>query len=190
MPFDSLEEAAGLGMTVAYHAARQPEESALVTNFGQRSWSQFNANTNRIVRMLRERGLKDGDAVAVASRNRPEFVEMLYAATRGGLRFTPINFHLKGEEMGYIADNCDARAVLVDTGLGAPAQECRTFGPRVEHWFSCDGPLDGFEDPAGPRACTAGTGRRRFCRDPAPPGTSLPVGTGACARAPPITQHR
>jgi long-chain acyl-CoA synthetase len=115
MPFDSLEEAAGLGMTVAYHAARQPEESALVTNFGQRSWSQFNANTNRIVRMLRERGLKDGDAVAVASRNRPEFVEMLYAA-------------------------------LVDTGLGAPAQECRTFGPRVEHWFSCDGPLDGFED--------------------------------------------
>ena len=49
-------------------------------------------------------GLQPGDAVALMCTNEPEFLEVLYAAQRTGLRLTPINWHLTGEEAAYIID--------------------------------------------------------------------------------------
>ena len=37
---------------------------------------------------------------------------MLYAAQRAGLRLTPINWHLTGEEAAYIVENCEAKAFV------------------------------------------------------------------------------
>ena len=53
--------------------------------------------------------------------NRPEFVEVLLAAQRVGLRLTPINWHLTGEEAGYIVDNCEAKAFVAAASLGDKA---------------------------------------------------------------------
>ena len=50
--------------------------------------------------------------------NRPEFFEVLYAAQRIGLRLTPINWHLTGEEASYIIDNCEAKAFICSGELG------------------------------------------------------------------------
>ncbi len=59
-----------------------------------------------------------GDSVALMCTNRPEFIEVLYAAQRGGLRLTPINWHLTGEEAAYIVDNCEAKAFIGAAALG------------------------------------------------------------------------
>ena len=50
--------------------------------------------------------------------NRPEFLEVLYAAQRIGLRFTPINWHLTGPEAAYIVENCEAKAFVCSGELG------------------------------------------------------------------------
>ena len=120
-----FEDAFAAGMALAYHAAGRPDELALVTNHGDRTFAQLNANANRLTRFLRSQGVGAGDAVAIVSKNRPEFVETLAATLRGGIRFTPVNFHLTGEEAGYVIDNCEARAVIYDASLNTSADAAR-----------------------------------------------------------------
>jgi long-chain acyl-CoA synthetase len=115
--------AAAEGMLLAWWAARGPDRPALITPFGNRTYGELNANINRLVRALRARGLGPGDSVALMCTNRPEFVEVLYAAQRSGLRLTPINWHLTGEEAAYIVANCEAKAFVGATELGDTIDE-------------------------------------------------------------------
>ena len=78
--------------------ARIPDHLALITPHGDRTYADLNAEINRLSRALRARGLQPGDAIALMCTNEPAFVEVLYAAQRTGLRLTPINWHLTGEE--------------------------------------------------------------------------------------------
>ena len=86
------EEAAASGMVLAWHAAQAPDRPAVISEAGNRSYAELNANANRLVRALRRQGLKAGDAVALMCSNRPEFVETIAACQRGGFRMTPINW--------------------------------------------------------------------------------------------------
>ena len=105
-------------MLVSWWAARIPDRPALITSSGDRTFAELNANINRLGRALRARGLEVGDSVALMCTNRPEFIEVLLAAQRAGLRLTPINWHLTGEEAGYIVDNCEAKAFVAAASLG------------------------------------------------------------------------
>ena len=96
------------GMLIAWWAARGPDRMALYSNFGDRSFEELNTNINRLVRAFRARGLVAGDSLAIMCTNRPEFLETLWAAQRAGLRLTPLNWHLTGEEAAYIIENCEA----------------------------------------------------------------------------------
>ena len=106
------------GLLVSWWAARIPDRPALITPSGDRTFAELNANINRLCKALRARGLEIGDSVALMCTNRPEFIEVLLAAQRAGLRLTPINWHLTGEEAGYIVDNCEAKAFIAAASLG------------------------------------------------------------------------
>jgi len=106
------------GMLLSWWAARVPDRPALITAYGDRTFGQLNANANRLARTLRARGLTAGDSIVLMCTNRPEFVEVLLAAQRTGLRLTPINWHLTGEEAGYIVANCEAKAFVAAASLG------------------------------------------------------------------------
>jgi long-chain acyl-CoA synthetase len=111
-------EANARGMLLAWWAARVPDRPALLTAYGDRTFAELNANANRLARALRARGLEVGDSIAVLCTNRPEFVEVVVAAQRAGLRLTPINWHLTGDEAAYIVGNCEARALVAAAALG------------------------------------------------------------------------
>ncbi len=142
----SLEEAVARGMTIAYHAARHPESPAVISPFGNRTFEELNHNANRLARAMRAAGLAVGDSVAVVTRNRPEFIDALIAAERIGVRFTPINYHLKGEEIGYVVDNCDAKVFIADATLGPAPVEALAMAPKVQLALSTGGAIDGFKD--------------------------------------------
>jgi long-chain acyl-CoA synthetase len=115
--------AAAEGMVHAYWAQRIPDRTALFTAFGDRTFDELNCDINRLVRALRRRGLEAGDSVALMCTNRPEFVEVLYAATRAGFRLTPLNWHLTGEEAAYIVANCEAKAFICSAEIADRALE-------------------------------------------------------------------
>ena len=132
-------------MLLAWWAERVPDRLALVTPHGDRTYADLNANINRLARALRARGLQPGDAVALMCINRPEFLEVLYAAQRIGLRLTPINWHLTGEEAGYIVANCEAKAFVCSGSLGDKVTVAAAAGGPDLVKINTGGYVPGFE---------------------------------------------
>ena len=108
------EAGAAHGMVVAHWAAVQPDAPALLSERGDRTFAELNAEANRLVRAWRERGVTAGDGVALMVSNRPEFAAVVAATQRSGLRVTPVNWHLTADEVGrrYTVDEMRALAYL------------------------------------------------------------------------------
>jgi long-chain acyl-CoA synthetase len=145
MGVDSLEQAALQGMVIAHVAARAPDKLAVASPFGERTFAQLNARVNQLARLLREHGIGEGDSMALVSKNRPAFVEAYLAALRTGVRFTPVNFHLTAEEVGYVIDDCEASVVIYD-GTLPTAADAITRAPNARLRLIVDGAAAGFVD--------------------------------------------
>jgi long-chain acyl-CoA synthetase len=117
-----LIEAASRGMSASVWAKEKPHVVAIHDPTGTRTFFEINANANRLARLLRGHGVKAGDAVALLCSNRAEFVEVLAAALRGGYRITPVNWHLNAEEVEYIINDCEAKALIAETRYPAALQ--------------------------------------------------------------------
>src|SRR5678816_359738 len=141
---DRLTAAATNGMTLAVWAQVQGDKAFIHNPDGStRSFAEVNANANRIVRLLRAKGLKAGDSVALACSNRTEFVEVLAATQRGGYRVTPVNWHLTADEVAYILKDCEAKAVFAEARVatsGPAAAECPDLLVKV----AIGGDIQGF----------------------------------------------
>ena len=133
------------GMSTAYYAQHHGEQPAVVEAERVTTFAQLNARANQLVRALRQRGLKAGDSVALLCSNRVEFVEVIVALERSGLRVTPINTHLTGDEVGYILDNCEAKAFIAEARYATQAQAAVTIAKRAVVKFAIGGDIAGFE---------------------------------------------
>lgn len=135
------------GMAIAVHARRTPDAMALKAVDGaSRTWKQLDDRANQLARGFVAAGLKPGDGVALLAHNACEFVEIWAACFRSGLRLTPINWHQSAAIVGYIIDNCDARALVVSDRFAGLAQDALggDAGPELKLAFG--GAVDGFRD--------------------------------------------
>jgi long-chain acyl-CoA synthetase len=133
------------GTMLTYWAGEQPETIAVVSEFGNRTFAELNTRANQLVRALRRRGVEPGAALALMCRNRPEFAEVWGACSRGGYRLTPINWHLTGEEAGYIVDDCEAQVFVADARHAAAAADAASRAPGLRVCLAVGGEIDGFE---------------------------------------------
>jgi long-chain acyl-CoA synthetase len=120
---DELRKRAATWTQSAVFAREQPGATALWSARGSRSFAELHEAANRLASHLRGLGLQPGDAVALMCSNRPEFVEVLLAALRCGLRLTPVSTHLTTAEAAYIVADCQARVLFVESALSGTAIE-------------------------------------------------------------------
>ncbi|MDF1720316.1 MAG: acyl-CoA synthetase [Minwuia sp.] len=77
-------------------------------------------------------GVGEDDAVCLMLRNDFAFFEASMGATMAGAYAVPVNWHGTAEEVGYILDDCDARALVIHADLlpavvaGIP-DDCQVF---------------------------------------------------------------
>jgi long-chain acyl-CoA synthetase len=142
---EEVAEALKVGMLGAYWARVQPNTPAIVSDKGDRTWAELNGRSNQVARALRARGVKAGDSLALMCSNRPEFVETANATQRAGLRLTPINWHLTGEEAGYIVNDCEAKAFVADARFADAAVEAAAAAPGATVLLAIGGNIPGFE---------------------------------------------
>ena len=166
---ETLNAAADRGLLHALWAERQPDRLSIISEAGKRTFAEVDADANRLVRALRARGVQAGDGVAVLCANRPEFPETVVAVRRAGYRLTTINWHLTGEEAGYIVDDCDATAFVADAQFVDAAVQAAGLAPRLRARLAVGGAIDGFE--AWDDALAAED--RAALDDPTPGGTML-----------------
>ena len=91
---DAWLDAVGHGMAAAHWAAGYPDAPAVVEGDRVSTFADLNAQANRLVRALRRRGVGPGAGVALLCANRTEFVEVVAAADRAGLRLTRLSTRL------------------------------------------------------------------------------------------------
>ena len=80
---------------------------------------ELESRSRRLAQLLHARGLRPGDHVAVLLENEPAYFEVFWAAQRSGLYLTPVNWHLRADEAGYIVEDCGASAVIVSAALAS-----------------------------------------------------------------------
>src|SRR5262249_39158533 len=125
-------------------ATHTPDRPAVISPSGSRTFAELDADVNRVARALRTRGLVAGDAVALLASNHLAFVETYYACLRAGFRLTPVNWHLPGEEGGYIGDAPGARAWAARAAAAAVAEPCLASARRCTIALVAGGAIDGF----------------------------------------------
>jgi len=135
----------GKGMRLAHWARIQPEVLAVQSIWGDRTFGELNANSNRLARALRARGLRDGDGVAIVCSNRPEFAEVVHACLRAGLRYTPVNWHLTPDEVAYIVGDCQAKALFGDARFVELMTKAAALSPNATVRLAIGGEIAGFE---------------------------------------------
>src|SRR5580658_9947934 len=141
-----VTEAAQSGMQAAVWAELTPDRVAIYDYTGQdRTFGELNANANRVARLLRQAGLKAGDSVALACSNRAEFCDVLLGVLRVGMRCTPVNWHLTGDEIAYVVHDCEAKAFFADARIARAAETAAAQCPKLALKVAIGGPVAGFD---------------------------------------------
>ena len=138
------------------HAAEDPDRVAFVmARSGEEvSYGRLADASRRIASVLRERGARHGDCIALLIENQPAFMEVAWAAQRAGLRYTAISTRLTSEEVAYILRDSGAMALFTSVALAQTARGALADAPAVGARLCVDGAPDGLED-LRPRAAAA-----------------------------------
>ncbi|HEY5334548.1 MAG TPA: AMP-binding protein [Mycobacteriales bacterium] len=139
----AIAEALASGTLQSWWAQQIPDAPMVLSDRGNRTWAEMDSRANQLVRALRSRGVRTGDAIALICSNRPEFLEVVCAAQRSGLRLTPVNWHLTAAEAAYVVDDCEATALVVEDRFVAAA--VGSLNPRLVARLSL-GDVEGFDD--------------------------------------------
>lgn len=88
-------------------------------SFGDQEFTpvEISARSAAVAGAVAAAGLKEGDTIALMLRNEPALMDVMLAARQLGLYFTPLNWHFKTEEAGYIIRDCGAKALFAHSDL-------------------------------------------------------------------------
>ena len=114
-------------------ADRAPDSSAVtVPATGARmTYRTMVDQSKRLANVLRSRGLRPGDHVAIFMTNVPEYFEVVWAARRAGYFYTAINWHLTPGEVRYMLENSQSKAPIVPADLAEVAEQAAVGLPRL-----------------------------------------------------------
>jgi acyl-CoA synthetase (AMP-forming)/AMP-acid ligase II len=136
-----------------YHAANTPHGIALVAPEGahgaaaERAYSFFelDATIDRVAAGFASRGIRRGDAVLIALKNRPEFLILQAAIGRLGASAVSVSWRSAPPEIEYIAANSQARALVFDATIAATIEKTLPLlgGIDASRVFSVGGAVPG-----------------------------------------------
>ncbi|OBL12180.1 acyl-CoA synthetase [Mycobacterium sp. 1245499.0] len=132
-------------MNIADHAIAAAQSPALISDGGTISFGELHARSKRVAAALHGAGLRRGDGVALVLPNRPEFLEITWGAQLSGLYYTAVNTHFLPDEVSYVIDDSDAKAVFVDAAMPELAAHIGAAHAAVVARFSVGGALPGWQ---------------------------------------------
>jgi acyl-CoA synthetase (AMP-forming)/AMP-acid ligase II len=121
----------------------------MASDSGTTSYAQLDQRSSKVARFLRAHGIGRGDHIAILMDNRPEFLEVAWAAQRSGVYYTPVNWHLTEAEAAYVVQDCGARGLFTAASLAGVAAHVRASSPGLEVAVMAGGACDGFADYEG-----------------------------------------
>lgn len=115
-----------------------PEREALVCGDRRLTFAELDERATRLAHALAERGVGAGDHVALYLYNGSEYLEGMFAAFK--LRAVPVNVNYRyvEEELRYLLDNADAKAVIAHREFVPKLAAIRAELPRLGAYLLVD----------------------------------------------------
>jgi long-chain acyl-CoA synthetase len=135
-------------VNIADHTLTAAPSSALIVDGRAISYGELYANSQRVAAVLHEAGLRRGDGVALVLPNRPEFFEITWGCQLSGLYYTAVNTHFTPDEIAYVVDDSDAKAVFLDASMTDLAAHVRGANTGVGVHIAVGGELPGWQSYA------------------------------------------
>jgi fatty-acyl-CoA synthase len=111
-----------MGAWTVLRSVRSGERTALVSGSERLTYAELDARAARVAGALAGIGVQVGDRVAVALRNRNEFIEVMFGATRLGAVFVPVNFRLAAPEIAYVLRDSGGSLLISQEALASEAR--------------------------------------------------------------------
>ncbi|WP_315720035.1 MULTISPECIES: class I adenylate-forming enzyme family protein [unclassified Bradyrhizobium] len=111
------ERPASIWAMVREAAARNGDGEALVCGDWRLKWRDVVPQSGRIAALLRDKGLRRGDRIALLLGNRIEFVLSLFAAAQLGLITVLLSTRQQKPEIAYVLKDCGAKLLLHEASL-------------------------------------------------------------------------
>ena len=92
------------------------------------TFGEIDARSNRLARVIQERGLRPGDRLAVYLPNGIAMIDVHLACVKAGVIFVPINILYRDREIAHIVEDAEPAAVVSDA----------RFESRVPVWRTAD----------------------------------------------------
>ena len=145
-----MEATLHIGDVLRTHAHISPDRTGARDLSRSMTFREWNARSCRLANALLGLGLRKGDRIAVLAYNCVEWMEIYAATAKAGIVAVPINFRLIADEIRFVVENCEARALIVQDDLLEPVEEIRIDVP-VEQYIH----FGGEATPAGYRSYEA-----------------------------------
>jgi acyl-CoA synthetase (AMP-forming)/AMP-acid ligase II len=113
---------------------------ALAQQQGDRTttWGQFDSRADGVAQCLLDAGLTEQDKVAQYLHNGPEYLESVFASFKAGLATANTNYRYASDELVYIWDNADTRAVVFHGAFADQIESVRLRLPDIRLWLWVD----------------------------------------------------
>src|SRR5215510_16365345 len=101
-------------MYTGKHAHLRPLQPAFImASTGEAvTYRELEARSNRLAHLFRNRGLNRLDHYSIFMENNNRYLEACGAGERSGLYFTCINSFLQADELAFILNNSESRALI------------------------------------------------------------------------------
>ncbi|NOR54750.1 MAG: long-chain-fatty-acid--CoA ligase [Sulfurovum sp.] len=100
---------------IAAQAKKRKNKVALFVDDEKISYAQILEKSDKLAAFLADRGVKEGDKVALFLRNSPEFIYSVFAISKLGAIVVPVNTFLKEDELSYILEDASASVLIAST---------------------------------------------------------------------------
>jgi acyl-CoA synthetase (AMP-forming)/AMP-acid ligase II len=95
-------------------AAREPHQVGVVDELGELTWGELQRRSNSLARALAERGVREGDSVAVMCRNHRGFIDATIAIAKLGADILYLNTAFSGPQLVEVLEREGPTVVIHD----------------------------------------------------------------------------
>ena len=108
-PFNNFYE------LIIFQAKKRKKKVALFVDDEKITYGEILENVDRLAGFLADKGVKEGDKVALFLRNSPEFIYTIFAVSKLGAILVPVNTFLKEDELTYILEDSGSSVLIASS---------------------------------------------------------------------------
>jgi fatty-acyl-CoA synthase len=122
-------------------AARFPNEPAVIDELGTLTFSEVHRRSNALASALADRGVVEGDGVAIMCRNHRGFIDAAIACSKLGANGLLLNTAFAAPQITDVVKREDPRALIFDEEFTDLVKEAATRRKRFIGWTDGDSKL-------------------------------------------------